>query len=58
MPKVSLKKNNRFHTFPKGISPKVNIIVQLEFELAYINVTIQHIGHDDTETPLTLNLFT
>ena len=24
-----------FHTFPKGISPKVNIIAQPEFELAY-----------------------
>ena len=26
------------HAFPKGISPKVNIKVQLEFELAYYDV--------------------
>ena len=27
-------KDREFGTFPKGISPKVNVIVQLEFELA------------------------
>ena len=25
------------HTFPKGISPKVNVIVQLEFELTMMS---------------------
>ena len=34
-----------FHTFPKGISPKVNVIVQLEFELTHYNVLVQHISH-------------
>ena len=33
------------HTFPKGISPKVNVIVQLEFELAYYDVAVQHVSH-------------
>ena len=32
-------------TFPKGISLKVNSIVQLEFELAYYNVKVQQISH-------------
>ena len=34
----------------KGISPKVNIIARLEFELAYYNVEIQHANYyaDDT----------
>ena len=39
-----------FHTFLKGISLKVNIIVQLEFELTYHNVTIQYVTHKATET--------
>ena len=37
--------HKKIHTSPKGISPKVNVIAQLEFELAYSNVTIQHISH-------------
>ena len=48
MPKPSIQKNcsdryyltycwgnNRVPTFPKCISPKVNVIVQLEYELTY-----------------------
>ena len=27
-------KDNEFHNFPKGISTKLNVIAQLEFELA------------------------
>ena len=30
-----------FNSFPKGISPKVNIIVQLEFELTYFEFAVQ-----------------
>ena len=33
------------NTFLKVINPKVNIIVQLEFELAYYDVTVQHINY-------------
>ena len=33
------------HTFPNGICPKVNVIDRLEFELAYGNVTVQHVNH-------------
>ena len=33
------------HTFPKDISLKMNVIVRLEFELAYNNVAVQHIYH-------------
>ena len=32
------------HTFPKGISPKVNIIVWLEFELFYFEATVHSIS--------------
>ena len=39
------------HTFPKGISPKVNVLARLEFELAYYDVTIQYISPHTTETP-------
>ena len=28
------------HTFPKGISPKVNVLARLEFELAHFEATI------------------
>ena len=32
-------------TFPKGISPKVNAIAQLEFELVYEDVEVQGVTH-------------
>ena len=35
----------------KSLSPKVNLIAQLEFELTYYNVAVQHISHYTTETP-------
>ena len=30
-------------TYPKVISPKMNVITRLEFEHAYFNVTVQHV---------------
>ena len=39
-------------TFPKCISSKVNVIVQLELELTYRVVRVQHISHNVTGTPL------
>ena len=39
------------HAFPKGISLKVNVIEQLEFELGYFDFTDQHFNHYTTETP-------
>ena len=36
---------NGVYTFPKGISPKVNVIAWLEFELAYYDVKVQHVNH-------------
>ena len=39
------------HTFPKGISPKVNVLAQLEFELTYYDVAVQHISHYAMSTP-------
>ena len=32
----------------------MNIVAQLDFELAYYNVTVQHFNHYATETPLAL----
>ena len=37
-------------TFPKGISPKVNVIARLEFELAYYDVVVQYVSHYATTT--------
>ena len=37
------------HTFPKDISPKVNVIVQLQFKFIYHNVTVQYIRHYATK---------
>ena len=64
MPNSSLSKNSSgtvlfniagedkgVHTFPENISPKVNIIMQLEFKLAYFNVAVQHVSHYTTTTP-------
>ena len=41
----------RVHTFAEGISPKLNVITQLEFELSYYNVTIQDVIHNTESTP-------
>ena len=38
-----------FHTFPKGISLKVKLIAQMEFELDSYFV-VQHINHHATRT--------
>ena len=45
------RRHKRFHAFPNSISPKVNIIAQLECKLVYDNVTVQHVSHYATETP-------
>ena len=39
------------HTFPKGICPKVNVIAQLEFELAYYDSAFQRFNHYTTKIP-------
>ena len=39
-------------TFPKSICPKVNVIAQLEFELAYCDSAVHHFNHYTTRTPL------
>ena len=31
--------------FRKVISPKVNVIAQMEFELAYLEATVRHVVH-------------
>ena len=62
MLKPSLKKNRshvtwptareiRGHSFPKCISLKVNMIVRLEFELAYFEAVVQHFSHWTGGTP-------
>ena len=44
--------NKRIYTFPKGISPRVDIIVWLEFELAYKDVRVLHISHCTMGNPI------
>ena len=39
------------HTFPKGISPNVNVIVRLEFEVAYLEVAVNYFSHDTMQIP-------
>ena len=39
------------HTFPKGICPKVNVIVRLEYELAYYDSIVHRFNHYTTRTP-------
>ena len=39
------------HTFPKGICPKVNVILRLEYELANYDSTVHHFNHYTTRTP-------
>ena len=44
-------KDKGVHSFPKGISPKVNIIERLEFELAYSDSAFKHFIPYTTGTP-------
>ena len=39
------------HTFPKGICPKVNVIVQLVYELVYYDSAVHRFNHYTTWTP-------
>ena len=41
-----------FHTFPKGISSKVNALARLEIEFAYYDVALPHVTRCLTGTPL------
>ena len=45
--------DKRVHTIPKGISPKVNALAWLEFELAYLTAIIWHFNHYATGHRLT-----
>ena len=38
-------KDKKIYTFPKGFSRKVNVLAQLEFDLAYIVPAVQHFSH-------------
>ena len=42
----------RVSIFPKGISPKVDAIAQVEFELSIYNVIVQSINHSAMRTAL------
>ena len=44
--------SKRVHTVLKCISLEVNVIARLEFELAYYDLTVQHVNHYSTRTPL------
>ena len=46
----SLGGDKGVHAFPKNISQKVNKRAQLEFELIYYDVVVQHLSHSATET--------
>ena len=37
--------DKRINTFPKGISPKENVIELLEFQHAYYDVAVQHVRY-------------
>ena len=38
------------HNFPKGICSEVNVIAQLEYELAYNDSTVDRFNHYTTRT--------
>ena len=44
--------DKKIHTFLKSICSKVNVLVQLEFELIYYDSAVQHFNHYTTRTPL------
>ena len=48
----NIRGDNKVHTFPKGINPKVNVIARLEFRLANYDVAVQHVNQCAVETVL------
>ena len=40
----------KVHAFPRDISPRVNVIARLEFELIYLKTTVQNFNHNATTT--------
>ena len=47
MPNISFHswEDKKVHAFRNTISQNVNVITQLEFELAYYNDAVQHVNH-------------
>ena len=39
---IVFKEDTGIHTFPKGISSKVNVIARLEFKLVYFEAVVSH----------------
>ena len=54
MPKLMGDKGD--HNITKGISPRLNVIEQLEFELVYCHVAVQHVNRSAMATPHFLSL--
>ena len=42
--------DKRVHTFRKGVYPKVNVIAQLEYKLAYYDFAVHRCNHYTTRT--------
>ena len=57
MAKLTFWEGKGVHDFPKGICPKVNIIVLLEFEFVYYDLAVQCFNHEDTPKYLDLVWF-
>ena len=45
-----LEGDQKVHAFAMGICPKVNVIVRLEFELAYYDVVVRYATRTDRQT--------
>ena len=50
------ERNKEAHLFLRSINPKTNVIERLEFELAYYDVAVQHVNHNDKGTTTIENL--
>ena len=44
-------RDREVHAFPKDVSPKMNEIEPLEFELAYLEPAIQRVSYYNTAAP-------
>ena len=54
---MSCEDKGEVHTFAKGICPKVNIILQLQFEFAYYDFTIQRFNNYTARTLPNIEFF-
>ena len=43
--------DKEIHSFSNGLCPKVNVMAQMKYELAYYDIAVQYVSHSTTGPP-------